>query len=101
MNILVINTGSSSIKYRLFNMDSETALVTGLAEKLGEESSILTHTPAEGGKGKFKVEKDRIADHAQGLSRIVELLIDREYGVIQDKSEIAAVGHRVVHGGED
>ena len=101
MNILVINTGSSSIKYQLFNMDSETVLVTGLAEKLGEESSILTHTPAEGGKGKFKVEKDRIADHAQGLSRIVELLIDREYGVIQDKSEIAAVGHRVVHGGED
>ncbi|MCJ7682132.1 MAG: acetate kinase, partial [Candidatus Aminicenantes bacterium] len=101
MNILVINTGSSSIKYQLFNMDSETTMVSGQAEKLGEETSTLTHKPAEGGKGKFKLEKGRIADHAQGLSRIVELLIDKEYGVIEDKSEITAVGHRVVHGGED
>jgi len=101
MKILVINTGSSSIKYQLFDMDQKKAVVAGLAEKIGEETSILTHELLDSnGKEKEKVEKKRINDHEQGMERIVSLLIDSEWGVIRDKSEIDAVGHRVVHGGE-
>ena len=101
MKILVINTGSSSIKYKLFDMYNEKELSFGLAEKIGEETSLLTHnTTAKDGKERKKVIEGLISDHREGLSRIVELLTDPEYGVIRDKSEITAVGHRVVHGGE-
>ena len=101
MKILVINTGSSSIKYQLFDMNQRKAVVTGLAEKIGEETSILTHELLDkNGKGKEKVEEKRIRDHEQGMERIVKLLVHPEWGVIEDKSEIDAVGHRVVHGGE-
>jgi len=101
MKILVINTGSSSIKYQLFDMDEKKALVSGLAEKIGEETSILTHNLiSSNGDSRSKVENNRLIDHKAGLVRIVELLTDSEYGVIKDKSEISAVGHRVVHGGE-
>jgi acetate kinase len=101
MKILVINTGSSSIKYQLFDMDQKKALVTGLAEKIGEEISILTHELLDkDGDRQEKVEKERILSHEQGMERIVSLLIHPEWGVIKDKSEIDAVGHRVVHGGE-
>jgi len=101
MKILVINTGSSSIKYQLFDMDQKKVMVTGIAEKIGEETSILTHELLDKNeKGKEKVEKEKISDHEQGMKRIVKLLVDQEWGVIKDKSEIDAVGHRVVHGGE-
>ncbi len=101
MKILVINTGSSSIKYQLFDMKKKQAMVSGLAEKIGEDTSSLEHEVIDENRGRRKKEEDqRIADHRQGLNRIVELLIDPEFGVIHDKSEIAAVGHRVVHGGE-
>jgi len=101
MKILVINTGSSSIKYQLFDMAREAPLVSGLVEKIGEDTSVLTHKLIDGnGNGRSKVEQNRIEDHRFGLTRVVELLTDSEYGVIQDKSEIDAVGHRVVHGGE-
>ncbi len=100
MKILVINTGSSSIKYELFDMDSLQALASGMAEKIGENSGVLTHKRIlASGKSAKKVEEGAIADHHQGLNRIVELLVDRDHGVIRDKSEISAVGHRVVHGG--
>ncbi len=101
MKILVINAGSSSIKYQLFDMDRQKILASGVAEKIGEDRGSLTHkkTLAEGGNVK-KVEEGRIGDHHEGLNRIVDLLVDPEHGVIQDKSEISAVGHRVVHGGE-
>jgi len=101
MKILVINTGSSSIKYELFDMDHSTVLASGIAEKIGEEAGILTHRKiSTGGTFSKKREKGLIADHQAGLKRIVELLVDPEHGVIREKSEIAAVGHRVVHGGE-
>ncbi len=101
MKILVINTGSSSIKYQLFDMEQKMAMVTGMAEKIGEKTSILTHELVDkNGNGKEKVEQERINDHEQGMERIVKLLIDPKWGVIKDKSEIDAVGHRVVHGGE-
>jgi acetate kinase len=102
MKILVINTGSSSIKYQLFDMDREEAMVSGLLERIGEGESTLTQKLVDSsGNGRTKVEHAPIADHAEGLARIADLLIDPEHGVIKKKSDIAAVGHRVVHGGED
>jgi len=101
MKILVINSGSSSIKYQLFDVDHGKTLASGIAEKIGEDTSILTHRKILcNGEDAKRVEQGRIADHLEGLNRIVELLGDREHGVIRDKSEISAVGHRVVHGGE-
>lgn len=101
MKILVINTGSSSIKYELFDMDHSTVLASGIAEKIGEDAGILTHRRiATGGKLSKKVEKGPLANHQAALKRIVELLVDPEHGVVREKSEISAVGHRVVHGGE-
>ncbi|MGD9318690.1 MAG: acetate kinase [Desulfobacteraceae bacterium] len=101
MKILVINTGSSSIKYQLFDMAHQGILASGVAEKIGEEKGVLTHNRfLATGEMTEKVEEGRIVDHHEGLSRIVDLLVDPEQGVIQDKSEISAVGHRVVHGGE-
>ncbi len=101
VKILVINTGSSSIKYQLFDMENEKVLASGLAEKIGEEKGALTHKfTLKEGKEQKKILKGVIEDHREGLIQIVDMLVDSNYGVIQDKSEIAAVGHRVVHGGE-
>jgi acetate kinase len=101
MKILVINTGSSSIKYKLFDMTHQKVLASGLAEKIGEVTSTLTHKiSAKNGEALTKVKKGLIADHSEGLTQIVDLLVHAEYCVILDKSEISAVGHRVVHGGE-
>ncbi|MFH1625375.1 MAG: acetate kinase [Pseudomonadota bacterium] len=101
MKVLVINTGSSSIKYQLFDMGDQKVLASGLLEKIGETSSILTHKVVAGKGGDFRITREgTVADHREGLNQVVDLLVDAEYGVIRDKSEIAAVGHRVVHGGE-
>jgi acetate kinase len=101
VKILVINTGSSSIKYELFDMEHHQVVAKGMAERIGEKISLLTHKiiTADGTLAE-KREECVFSDHHEGLHRIVELLIDRKHGVIQDKSEITAVGHRVVHGGE-
>jgi acetate kinase len=101
MKIVVINTGSSSIKYELFDMDRHEILASGVVEKIGEETSVHTHKKRlpDGEKLK-KVEEGKINDHHEGLDHIVGLLMEPEHGVIKDKSEISAVGHRVVHGGE-
>jgi acetate kinase len=101
MKILVINTGSSSIKYQLFDMERHRILASGIAEKIGEDISILTHwNVSANGEDVEKVQEGVIADHHEGMNRILSLLIDPEHGVVGDKSEISAVGHRVVHGGE-
>jgi acetate kinase len=101
MKILVINTGSSSIKYELFDVEHRKILAGGLAEKIGEESGILTHRRTlPNGESVEEVHEGVIADHREGLNRIVALLVDPEHGVIADKTEVSAVGHRVVHGGE-
>ncbi len=101
MKILVINTGSSSIKYQLFDMEGKRAIVNGLAEKIGEDIGELTHKviQADGQTQKHEFH-DKIADHGKGLEKIVDLLTIGEQAVIKDKTEISAVGHRVVHGGE-
>ena len=101
MKILVINCGSSSIKYKLFDVNHHRVLAAGLAEKIGEPGSVLTHCYAgAGGEEQQCVLEDSIADHHQGLQQIVDLLLDPRRGVVGDRLEITAIGHRVVHGGE-
>ncbi|ADK84747.1 acetate kinase [Desulfarculus baarsii DSM 2075] len=100
MRILVINTGSSSIKYQLFDMERAVILASGLAERIGEEQSSLRHKAFIDGQERLGQYDRAIADHHQGLDLIVELLTAPGVGVITHKSDIDAVGHRVVHGGE-
>ena len=99
MNILVINAGSSSIKYQLIDMNTEEALSSGIVERIGLKDGVITHKTFKGETKKTKEVFD-IPNHTVGLNRVAELLIDPEHGVISDPSEIQAVGHRVVHGGE-
>jgi len=100
MKILVINTGSSSIKYQLFDLTEETVLAAGVLERIGEARSKLTHQAVGSGVNRALVQEGAVADHREGMKRIVALLTDPQSGVIRDAAEIAAVGHRVVHGGE-
>jgi acetate kinase len=97
MKILVVNSGSSSIKYRLFNMTDESLLAKGLVERIGIKGSLITHNPA--GKDAIKKEID-IPDHRRGIELVIDALLNNENGVISDVKELYAIGHRVVHGGE-
>lgn len=97
MNILVINCGSSSLKYQLINMDNEQVIAKGLAERIGIEGSVLTHKPS--GKDKAVIEKP-MKDHKVALEILLDVLVDKIHGVIQSMDEISAIGHRVVHAGE-
>lgn len=96
MKILVLNCGSSSLKYQLINMENEEVMAKGYLEKIGLPDSFLTHTV---NGEKHKIEK-KINNHEEGIKLVVDQLLDNEYGVIKDLKEIDAVGHRVVHGGE-
>ena len=96
MKILVLNAGSSSLKYQLFNMDSSEVLAKGLCERIGAGGTVTHKKP---GAQPFYEERE-LADHGVALSRVLELLCDAEYGVIANIGEIDAVGHRVAHGGE-
>ncbi|KUK21841.1 MAG: acetate kinase [Pseudothermotoga sp.] len=96
VKILVVNCGSSSVKYQFIDMKGEKVLCKGLAERVGIEGSRLVHKVNE---DKHVIEKP-MKDHEEALKLILETLLDREIGVIRDLSEISAVGHRVVHGAE-
>jgi acetate kinase len=97
MNVLVINCGSSSLKYQLINSDSEEVLAKGLCERIGIDGSAITHQP-EGGE-KVKTEVD-MPNHTVAVKLVIEKLTDAKVGVIKSLDEIDAVGHRIVHGGE-
>ena len=97
MNVLVINCGSSSLKYQLINSESEEVLAKGLCERIGINGSAITHQPAGGEKVTTEVE---MKNHTQAVQYVIEKLTDKEVGVITSLDEIDAVGHRVVHGGE-
>lgn len=97
MKILVINAGSSSLKYQLIDIETEEVLAKGLCERIGIDGSRLKHSPE--GKDEVIIEKP-MKDHSDAIKLVLEALTDKEYGVIADMSEISAVGHRVVHGGE-
>ncbi len=98
MKVLVLNCGSSSIKYQMIETESRDVLAKGMVERIGMSSAVLTHTP----KGKEKIRiVGEILDHTIAIEYVIAVLLSPNHGVIKDKSEIDAVGHRVVHGGED
>ena len=96
MNILVLNCGSSSLKYQLINSDTEAVLAKGLCERIGIDGK-LKHEPAGGEK---YVSDAPLADHTAAVQAVIDALLDKDHGVIESVDEIHAVGHRVVHGGE-
>lgn len=97
MKTIVLNCGSSSIKYQLFDMPEATVLAKGLVEKIGIPGSIITHKRNDGQK--TVIERD-LKNHQEGIAIVLDLLTNKETGSVQDISEICAVGHRVVHAGE-
>ena len=99
MKILVINAGSSSLKYQLIDMDNKNVLAKGLCERIGIDGSNLQHTCVVKGLDKVKIEKP-MKDHGDAIQMVIDALVDTEYGAIASMSEIGAVGHRVVHGAE-
>ena len=96
MKILVVNCGSSSLKYQLIDMENETLLAKGNFERIGEKEAFVTHKV----NGEKYVVKSPVMDHEEALKIVLEQLVHNDYGVIKDLSEISAVGHRLVHGGE-
>ena len=97
MNILVINCGSSSLKYQLINSDTEAVLAKGLCERIGIEGSMITYQPAGGEK---EVTQSPMPTHTQAIQLVLDALTNEKTGVIKSLAEVGAVGHRVVHGGE-
>lgn len=97
MKILVLNCGSSSIKYQLFDMSNKSVLSKGVAEKIGLKGSFMKHTKENGDKVKLEGE---IIDHQSGIEYVLGVLTSRKHGCISNLNEIEAVGHRVTHGGE-
>ena len=97
MNVLVINCGSSSLKYQLIDMDTENALATGLVERIGLEGANLTQKSE--GKDKYEI-VEPMKDHQDAIRLVLGALRDEKHGVIKSLDEINAIGHRVVHGGE-
>ena len=95
MKILVVNCGSSSLKYQLIDMETEGVMAKGYFERIGLKGSFLTHKV---GGQKYKIEKN-IKDHAGGMEIVIEQLLHKDYGVISSLDEIDAIGHRIVHGG--
>lgn len=98
MKVLVLNCGSSSLKYQLIDSDTEAVLAKGLCERIGIDGSCISHQPVGGEKVK---EEADMPDHTAAVKMVIEKLTDEKAGVISSLEEIGAVGHRVVHGGED
>ena len=97
MKILVINAGSSSMKFQLYDMENENVCAKGSVQEIGEKHAMFSY---ETQKGKQPVTEVDIKNYTQAVNKIFETLFDEELGVIRDKNEISAVGHRIVHGGE-
>ncbi|MDE6974251.1 MAG: acetate kinase, partial [Lachnospiraceae bacterium] len=97
MNILVINCGSSSLKFQLINAQSEELIAKGLCERIGIPGSQMTYAP-QGGE---RIEKaEDMPDHTAAIRLVLNALSDEKHGVVKSLDEIGAVGHRIVHGGE-
>lgn len=97
MNILVLNCGSSSVKYQLIEIESRQALAKGIVDRIGMSGAVLTNVRADGDE--IKITGD-ILDHITAIEYILAVLLSKNHGVLTNKSQINAVGHRVVHGGE-
>ncbi|HMK43137.1 MAG TPA: acetate kinase [Dissulfurispiraceae bacterium] len=100
MKVLVLNAGSSSIKYQIFNMENSLVLTSGLMEQIGEQTSRLKYKWIANGSGEPReaAQEGRIADHGEGLKLILDITM--QLGVLHDLNELSGIGHRVVHGGE-
>ncbi|MEG0784735.1 MAG: acetate kinase [Christensenella sp.] len=96
-NVLVINAGSSSLKYQLIDMDNEDVIAKGLVERIGIDHSVIKHKPT--GKDNVEIETP-MNDHNDAMKQVIAALTDSVHGVVKDLSGICAVGHRIVHGGE-
>jgi acetate kinase len=98
MKVLVLNSGSSSVKFQLIRMDDESLLAKGIVEKIGSSDAIVTFQP----EGKNRIREIReVPNHGVAIEMVLSLLLHPQFGVIRDKNEIDGIGHRVVHGGED
>jgi acetate kinase len=97
MRVLVLNSGSSSVKYQFIDLNKQQVLAKGLIDRVGMSDSVVTHERFDGDKVKISAE---VLDHQTAIEYVLAVLLSKNHGVIQDKSEIDAVGHRVVHGGE-
>lgn len=97
MKVLVINTGSSSLKYQLIDMTNESVLAKGVCDRIGLEHSFLKHSKV--GSDTVVIEKD-LYNHKIAVQEVLSALTDSKTGVIKSMDEISAVGHRIVHGGE-
>ncbi len=98
MIVLVINCGSSSLKYQLIDMEKEQVLAKGLCERIGQNGSKIKHNVSD---GRECILNNQLKDHSDALNEVIKLLDEGDYAIIKDISEIAAVGHRVVHGGAE
>jgi acetate kinase len=101
MNILVINSGSSSLKYQLFKMPDKMPVCSGLVERIGIEGSFIKHVVFENGEKQIIEKSAFISNHGEGLKQVLSLLSEGDHAVIASPDDIVAVGHRVVHGGEN
>ena len=97
MKVLVINCGSSSLKYQVLEMDNEQLLAKGLVERIGMDGSVITHEKI--GNEKVKTEVP-MKDHKDAIAQVLAAVQDSDHGVVKDMAEIGAVGHRVCHAGE-
>ncbi len=97
MKVLVLNSGSSSVKYQFIDLKDQTVLAKGLIDRVGMSDSVVTHERYDGDKVKISAE---VLDHQTAIEYVLAVLLSKNHGVIKDKAEIDAVGHRVVHGGE-
>jgi len=97
MKVLVLNSGSSSIKYQFIDTKEKIALAKGIVERIGMTGAVLNHTRHDGNNVRIVAE---ILDHGMAIEYVLAVMLSKNHGVIEDKSDIDAVGHRVVHGGE-
>jgi acetate kinase len=98
MNILVLNSGSSSVKFQFMRIETETVLAKGIVEKIGSSDAIVTYQP----EGRNRIREIReVLNHSVAIELVLHLLLHPQHGVIRDKGEIGGIGHRIVHGGED
>ena len=97
MKVLVLNSGSSSLKYQLFNMENQTVLAKGLVERIGIEGGKIKHKTMSGEKHEFD---GFLENHEVALNKVLDLLVNKEFWALNSLQEINAIGHRVVHGGE-
>ena len=100
MKVLVINCGSSSLKFQLMDMETESVEAKGLCERIGSDGSRIVYTPVKKPEfGKITIERP-MPTHKEAIQLVIDCLTDDDHGVVSALSEIDAVGHRVVHGGE-